>query len=109
MQHRQGPAARSWTSVPPGKGGKGVGGGPPVEKSNGCYEYAAEQPVYEMTHPGTLSESEHENAHAMSNVQSEIPAYEYARDGRHTSEASTRDESREHKRDDVNVHTSDDA
>ena len=76
MQYTQDPTPRSRT---PRKGGKGVGGGPPVEKSNEGYEYAAEQPVRDMTHPGTLSQSEHENAHAMSNVLSEIPAYEDAR------------------------------
>ena len=61
MQHWQGPTARSWTSVPPGKGGKGVGGGPPVEKRNEKFEYAVEPPVDEMTLPGTLFQSEHEN------------------------------------------------
>ena len=72
MQHEQGPTARSWASRRPGKGAKGVGGGPPVEKSNEGYEYAAEQPVREMAHPGTLFQSEHENPHAMSDLHSEI-------------------------------------
>ena len=78
MQHRHGPTARLWTSVPPGKGGKGVGGGPPVERRNQKYEYEVEPPVNEMTRPGTLFGSEHENAHVMSDVQSAIPACEYA-------------------------------
>ena len=78
MQHRQGPTAGSWTSVPP-DGVEEVGSGPPVEKSNEGYEYGAERPVREMTRPGTLFQSEHENVRAMSDVHSEIPACEYAR------------------------------
>ena len=54
MQHKQNPIPGSWASRPPGEGGKGVGGGPPVERSNENYEYEVDQPVNEMTLPDSL-------------------------------------------------------
>ena len=58
MQHKRDPTPRSWASRPPGKGGKGVGGGPPVEKRNENYECEVEPRVNEMTLTGTLFPSE---------------------------------------------------
>ena len=62
-----------------GKGGKGVGGGLPVKERNEKYWHEVEVPVNGMTLPGTLFQSEHENAHAMTDVHIEIPAHENAR------------------------------
>ena len=74
MQHRRGPTARSWTSVLPGKGGKGVGGGTPVEKRKEKHEYEGKPPVNEMNLPSTLLQSEHENTRVMSDAISAIQA-----------------------------------
>ena len=58
-----------------------------MERRNENNEYEVEPSVNEMTLPGTIFQSEHENAHAMSDVHVEIPAHDYARAMSNTRDA----------------------
>ena len=76
MQHRQGPTARSWTPVPPGRGGKGVGGGPRLGEMREKYDCAVGSLPNETTFHGNIFQRGHENSQVMCDAHCVIPANE---------------------------------